>query len=105
MHDNQRNCYRWGASVQSESQSQSQSQSSRPWVQVFVQRVQELGLQGEMSLSLSPSLRSLVKMNLGLRPSPNLDLGPTGTGILGARPQQGWVTPHPGSAWAWSGST
>lgn len=99
MHDNQRNCYRWGASVQSESQ----SQSSRPWVQVFVQRVQELGLQGEMSLSLS--LMSLVKMDLGLRPSPNLDLGATGIGIVGARPQQGWVTPHPSSAWAWSGST
>lgn len=95
MHDNQRNCYRLGAAVQSKSQSQ-------PWLQVLVQCVQELGLQGEMSLSLS---LSLVKMNLGLSPSPNLDLGPTGTGVLCGRQQQGWVTPRPSSAWARSGST
>lgn len=65
-----------------------------------MQRVQELGLQGEMSLSLS-----LVKTNLGLSLSPNLDLGPTGTGVVGGWQQQGWVTPRPSSAWAWSGST
>jgi hypothetical protein len=93
MHDNQRNCYRLGAALQSESQSQSQPKS-RAWVQVvLVQRVQELGLQGEMNLSLS------------LSPSPNLDLGPTGAGVVGGRQQQGWVTPHPSSAWARSGST
>ena len=95
MHDNQRNCYRWGTALQSKSQSQ-----SRPWVHVLVQRVQELGLQGEMSLSLS-----LMRTNLGLSPSPNLDLDPTGTGVVGSRQQQGWVTPHPSSAWAESGST
>lgn len=95
MHDNQRNCYRWGAALRSKSKSW-----SRPWVQVFVQRVQELGLQAEVSLSLS-----LVRTNLGLRLSPNLDLGPTGTGVVGVRQQQGWLVPRPSSAWAWSGST